>query len=124
MAVSYYSIDGFQNILLWDSFVHSFLFSTTNIEIVLTVALEIGHPMYSAPRSGEYHCYRSAKLLVNQVTDIVEVHIKDGIWTDADEVKDFDCIHDVLLDGTSCRIVGPWGVVHVHALSAPTLEIK
>ena len=107
-------IDIFKNVDLQDSFVIGWKCSDETFFVDVEASLWPGHSDYEAPKEGEYTCYKKARLLFRNPTNIVGLlpmgevepnEVMEG------EIPDYDTIEDFEIGNGQFRLTGSFGDV-------------
>lgn len=120
--IEYFDFPGFENIYLEDSYLLGVTEDETEIRFLLEVVLSNQHSKYSAPRTGEQHCYKRGEIVFQNVT-------KKG-WNrksmipiaDPSGEPDFGNIDVFIQQNGVYQIAGEWGEIYITG-SKPELRL-
>lgn len=119
---SYHELPGFEQVYLEDSYVLAVMEHPACLEFSLDLVLTEQHPAYAPPGPEEQYCYRRARLLFPEATNIRWLRQNLRPYQDATGTCDYGNIDELVAVNGHYRITGDWGVVEVVSAS-PALEI-
>jgi hypothetical protein len=111
MMSCYYEWESFKNIYLEDSFVISIEESENFLSFTVEMVLTEQHDFFSAPNMDEQYCYKTGKIIFEELKFIDWVRRSKLNFTDANGHKDFGNIDFFILDKKGYRLTGDWGEV-------------
>jgi hypothetical protein len=121
-ATSYEGIPALTGLDLEESYVLDLAVIETSLVFALDLVLTPKHEEYTSPRPGEQHCFRRARIEINDA--------RSGRWfkkimrafRDSSGEADYGSIDSWLIDGDLAVISGDWGVLEVDG-GAVSLEL-
>ncbi len=118
---NYWSIPGFEDIYLEDSWVLSIETGESTLTIAVDFVLRESHPLYQAPQSGEQYCYRRGLIHFGSVTALSWTGQGAVPATDAAGEHDLGSFDEFEVKDNSFTISGDFGRIEVVA-PRPTVE--
>lgn len=112
---SYWTVPGFDDLYLEDSWVLSIRSSESTLVIEVDLVLRESHPEYRPPRPGEQYCYRRGRISFNNVTSISWTKRGAPPAVDGLGEQDLGSFDEFWVDGGGSRISGDFGVIVVVA---------
>jgi len=119
---SYESIPALTGLDLEESYVLDVFVLETSVVFTLDLVLTPGNGEYALPRPGEQHCFRRARIEINDARSVRWVTKIMRAFRDSTGEADYGCIDSWLLDGDLAVISGDWGVLEVEG-GAVRLEL-
>ena len=119
--IPYHELPGLEAVYLEDSWVLRIHGDRHRLRFWLDLVLLEVHPLYRPARPNEQHCYRRAVLIFEDVRSIEWDEVRFDPAKDATGEVDFGEIDAFVLEGSTYRLEGNWGVVRL-ASAAPRLE--
>jgi hypothetical protein len=109
----------FEGVLTTDTFVLGWHQEGDRLVFTVEASLGPGHPNYETPRSGEWSCYRPARLVFEgvRVVDGLPEMESSPRYTDPDGSQDFGSLAELVVEPGGFLIAGDFGVVRIQAKS-------
>ncbi len=124
--MKYWSLSGFEEVYLEDSYVLDINKSESEIRISLELVLREAHPFYEEPSDNERYCYTNAVLIFSNVSSIEKFDMagmSKNISIDPDGSVDFGHIDTFeIIGANSYFLTGDWGEMQISS-DKPTLLI-
>lgn len=114
----YWKLEGFENVYFEDSYVLGIDVSETCIVFQLEVVLTEGHPVYVSPPPDHQHCYRSGRLIFEDVYDFELIKSGARPAIDARGEADMGNIDEFSKGQPAYVLNGGWGTLRVECGSA------
>lgn len=111
----YYEWDQFKNIYLEDSFVLNIEDKDNKITFTVEAVLTEKHPHYSPPQQNEKYCYKTLKIVFNNMNSVKWFRRSGMVFTDADHNEDHGNIDCFELLSEEYHLAGDWGEVRISS---------